>query len=82
MQILPGFGVFDSPELPKAPPPPPPPPKRDDPSIAAARERQLEAEKKRKGRSSTILTSGTGVEGGLGSVSRPTARPATLLGGT
>lgn len=34
----------------------------------------------RRGRSSTILTSGRGVQDKLGSVGRPQARAATLLG--
>jgi len=80
MQLLPGFGLFDGPALPKVTPTPPPPPKRDDPAIDAAKKRQREVEMGRKGRASTILAPKT--EQPLGSVSRPAARAATNLGGT
>lgn len=66
-----------------APPPPVAPPslpQRDDPEIAQARKRQEEADRLRKGRRSAILTSARGVEGQLGSVNRPQARAAQLLG--
>lgn len=66
-----------------APPPPAAPtalPQRDDPEIGQARKRQQEADRLRKGRRASILTSSRGVEGGLGSVNRPGARAAQLLG--
>jgi len=74
------FG-FSKPEPPPPLPPPkplPPLPKREDPEIEAKRKRQLTAEKLRKGRRSTVLTSGRGVQDELGEVSRP--RAAKLLG--
>lgn len=68
--------------LEKPPAPLPPLPTREDPEIEQARKRAQIAEKLRRGRRSTILTSGRGVEDQLGSVSRPEARGgATLLGG-
>lgn len=62
------------------PDPLPPLPKRTDPEIEAARKKQRLLAKRRKGRGASILTSGQGVEGGLGSVSRPEARSSNLLG--
>lgn len=52
-----------SPPKPKAPPPPPPP-KINDPAIEEERKRAREAERRRKGISSTILTSGQGEDEG------------------
>ena len=90
MQLLPGFGS-GSPSavtdvtaglLGRKPPASLPPlPTRRDPEIAAARKKQRDIELRRKGRRSTILTSGRGVEDQLG-VSRPQARGAELLGQT
>lgn len=61
-------------------PPPPPPPTREDPEVKAAREKTRLAALQRKGRRASILTGGQGVEDSLGSVSRPEARSAQLLG--
>jgi hypothetical protein len=68
--------------VPEIPPPPelPEVPTIDDPEIAAARERQRQAELRRKGRRAAILTGGQGVTDPLGVVNRPQARSATLLG--
>lgn len=64
-----------------APTPLAPLPTRADPEIAAAKKRQKTADKLRKGRRSSILTSSGGVDDLLGTqVSRPEARGATLLG--
>ena len=52
-----------------------------DPEIEAARQRQREAERLRKGRRASIITGGKGVTEPLGSVSRPEARASDLLGG-
>lgn len=74
-----GFGG----SAPSLPPAPPPPPKRDDPDVTAAREKARLAELRRKGRRASVLTSGSGVDDdslGGGSISRPTARSAKLLG--
>jgi hypothetical protein len=55
---------------------------RDDDRVKKARDDAIRTEKKRKGRKSTILTSGRGVDDDqLGSVTRPEARNAKLLGG-
>lgn len=80
--LLPGFGSDPPPE----PEPPPPPPTREDPEVKEARADQRRAEKRRKGRRASILTSGEGVEDDLGSsVSRPQAGGnrggAQVLGG-
>lgn len=61
------------------PAPPPPAPKRTDPEVDEAGRRQREADRLRRGRRATILTSSRGVEDQLG-VSRPEARGARLLG--
>lgn len=63
---------------PRAPEPLPPLPTRKDPAIEDARKRQASADRMRKGRRSTILTSGRGVDDELGNVARPAAK---LLGG-
>ena len=97
MQIFPGNKVLDAltgvplktgldalaPKIPKIPPPliPTPPPEREDPEISAARKKQRATELRRKGRRSTILTSGRGITDPLGTVSRPEARTSELLGG-
>ena len=57
--------------------PPPPLPQRDDPEIETERRRTLVANKLRKGRRSTILTSSAGVQDPV-NASRP--RASTLLG--
>ena len=57
------------------------PASRKDPEVEAARRRQQTADRLRRGRRASILTSGRGVEDELGSVSRPSATGATLLGG-
>lgn len=95
MQLLPGFnggGINTIDEFipgrggirkknPDFIPPVAPSPTRRDPEIVAAREKQRLTEQRRKGRRSTILTSGRGVEDKLG-VTRPQARGgAELLGG-
>lgn len=69
--------------VPNIPPPPelPPVPTREDPEISAARERQRQADLRRRGRRATILTGGRGVEDELGVVNRPQAG-ATRLGQT
>lgn len=54
---------------------PPPPPEREDPAVAEARRKQLQAEQRRLGRQSTILTSGQGLAGD------PNVSRATLLSG-
>ena len=56
----------------------PPPPTAEDPEIAAARQKQIDIDMKRKGRRASILTSARGVEDDLGTVNRP--RAAALLG--
>jgi hypothetical protein len=55
-------------------------PTEDDPEVLAARERQRQAELRRRGRRAAILTGGQGVTDPLGVVNRPQARSATLLG--
>jgi len=72
--------IFSGPDIPD-PIPPPPIPKREDTENVEARKRQRQAQKLRKGRASTILNTGRGVEDNLGSVSRPAARSASLFGG-
>ncbi len=73
--MLPGKSLF-SPDIPDAPPPV----MRDDPGIAAAKKKTAAAEKNRKGRRSTIQTSGLGVTGSA-PLAQPRARAAQLLGG-
>ena len=73
-------GFFSAPK-PPAPPPPPPAPTREDPAVAESKEKLRKAELQRKGRAATILTSGSGAEDDLGSISRPQARTSKLLGG-
>ncbi len=68
-----------SPDTPRPLPPPPLPVTRETPEIDEAAARAMEAERRRKGRRQTILTSGAGVEDDLlGNIERPGAR---LLGG-
>jgi hypothetical protein len=54
------MGSIFSPPAPKLPPPPPPLPTPEDPAIEEERRKRLISERLRKGRSSTILTSGLG----------------------
>lgn len=60
MQLLPGNFGGGSPDI---PPPPPPPPQAEDPEVIEVRRRQRQAELRRKGRASMILT---GNQEGLG----------------
>ena len=80
-RILDPAGLFeDDPPIPVTPLPPPI--TRDDDRVRKARADAIRAEKKRKGRKSTILTSSRGVDDDkLGNVTRPEARNAQLLGG-
>ncbi|MEQ8356724.1 MAG: hypothetical protein RH942_14370 [Kiloniellaceae bacterium] len=68
------MGSLFSPPKPKAPPPAPPPPKPDDPAIEAARKRERDAARRRRGRQATILTSGLGAPG------QPQVQQPRLLG--
>ncbi len=52
--------LFGSPSPPALPPPPPLPPTPEDPAIKQRREEVRLAALKRKGRASSILTSGVG----------------------
>ena len=75
--ILPGF----SPSPPALPPPPPPVTRISaEPAISEARKKQEETDLRRRGRRSTIKTSGQGVLGTAPLV-QPQARRAQLLGG-
>ena len=74
------FGEALAPPLPEIPALPKLP-TATDPEIEAARKRQREAEKLRQGRRTLMLTGGKGVTEPLGSVGRPEARAATVLGG-
>lgn len=65
---------FMSPKAPALPPAAPPPPALNDPAVEEARRRELEAASKAKGRRSTLLTGGEGVEAG-------NIGKKTLLGG-
>ncbi len=80
-RVLDPAGLFeDADPIPVTPLPPPV--TRSDDRVQKARADALRAEKKRKGRKSTILTSGKGVDDDtLGSIKRPEARNAKLLGG-
>lgn len=73
---------LDLAEKPDLPPEPsvPPPPTREDPSIAEAKRKQRQAELMRRGRRASVVTSSRGVEDELGTVNRPEARAAQLLG--
>lgn len=57
-------------------------PKRTDTAVTDAAKRAKQAAKLRQGRRATILSGPRGVVGELGSVSRPAARSAKLLGET
>ena len=60
----------------------PPPVNRTNAAVQKARADTIRKEKNRKGRKSTILTSGQGVDDDqLGIIQRPEARNARLLGG-
>lgn len=76
MQILPGFGGGSVP----TPQPIAPPPTLEDPKIAEAKDKLRSSELERKGRRAAILTSGKGVTSELGTINRPEARAAQLLG--
>lgn len=78
MSIIPGFGSPSIPPPPAPPPPPPDPPKRDDPSVLKARADLEASEKRRRGRSASILTSQKGVVGG--SLDQTTADSNNNLG--
>lgn len=79
---LPGGSVFDPPK-PDKPPPAATPPKREDESVKIAGAQQRRAERLRRGRRASILTSGQGLEDELGILSRPEARGGSqLLGGS
>ena len=69
-----------NPDIPEAPPLPSVPTAAD-PEIEAARKRQRAAERLRTGRRASMITGGKGVTEPLGSVGRPEARAANLLGG-
>ena len=69
-----------NPDIPE-PPPLPAFPTSADPEIEAARKRQRDAERLRSGRRASMITGGKGVTEPLGSVGRPEARAANLLGG-
>lgn len=69
------------PEIPSFPAPALPPAPSGDalpPEVIEASERQILAEKRRRGRRAAILTSGAGVEDDLGSESRPRAGSINL----
>lgn len=76
MSIFPGFGGAPSP--PPPPPPPPPIPERTDPAVEQASKNLAASEARRRGRASSILTSGQGVQGG--SLARPEADDNSVLG--
>jgi hypothetical protein len=78
-----GQGVFSTlaKALPQARAFQPPPPSIVSPEVQAARKAAIEDARKKKARGATILTSGRGVSGQLGNISRPQARGASLLGG-
>ena len=89
--ILPGIGGVAgigpeklkkllNPDIPE-PTPLPAFPTSADPEIEAARKRQRDAERLRSGRRASMITGGKGVTEPLGSVGRPEARAANLLGG-
>ena len=58
----------------------PPLPDREDPAIEAARKKQASNDLRRRGRRSTILTSGSGVSDNFGDVSSRPRAGAKLLG--
>lgn len=77
MQLLPGKAIFSPPKpKPVAPPPEAQPVERDDPAVTAAREDLRLAELKRKGRASTILTGGSGLDDEEATLGRPKASGA------
>ena len=79
MSFFPGFGGAPSIPAPPLPPPPPPdPPKRTDPAVVQAKEDLAASERRRKGRSGSILTSSRGVVGGQ--LQQPSADDNTKLG--
>jgi len=72
-----GLGAAGGVSAPQRTVPPPPPVAVPE----AVLKREKLAERKRKGRRSTILTAGRGLDDALGLVNRPQARGAELLGG-
>jgi hypothetical protein len=64
----------------KEPIPPTPPPGADAPEVLAARKKQEEMERQRRGRRSTIMTSGTGVAEDPAVLGRPAASGSRLFG--
>lgn len=68
--------MFKAPEMPTLPPAPAPAPTKDDEEVNRAAEEEKQRIRLMKGRSSTILTGGSGV------VDDPMLMRKTLLGGT
>ena len=68
--------LFSSPNMPQLPPEPAPPPTVDDAAVKKAAEDERQRIRLMRGRSSTILTGGTGV------IDDPMLMRKTLLGGT
>jgi len=68
--------LFGSPKMPQLPPEPAPPPTVDDAAVKKAAEEERQRIRLMRGRSSTILTGGTGV------IDDPMLMRKTLLGGT
>ena len=76
------LGLFNKPKGPLPPPPPlPPPVNRNSQAVKDARNKAIREAKNRRGRKSTILTSGRGVSDDQLGVTRPEAKNATTLGG-
>jgi hypothetical protein len=75
------LGLFDPPKPIPPPAPLPPPVTRKDPAVKDARTNAIKEAKRRRGRKSTILTSGRGVSDDQLGVTRPEAKSATTLGG-
>jgi len=69
---FPGGSLFSSPKTPSLPPLPPVP-TTDDPSIERARRKRLLAEKRRRGATESIQTSGLGLPAppAAGTIKRP-----------
>ncbi len=77
--LLDPAGIFDKPKTIDPPPPLPPPVNRSDQAVQDARNKAIKDAKNRKGRKSTILTSGRGVSDDQLGVTRPEA--SSTLGG-
>jgi hypothetical protein len=75
------LGIFEGPKLTPPPKPLPPPVTRKDQAVKDARTNAIKEAKNRRGRKSTILTSGRGVSDDQLGVTRPEAKSATTLGG-